>query len=100
MKTRQEKRPKMISRHDFDKLFPDRAALEKFTGQQVEWFVNDAKNICGAIDRERTERAWSYVVLKQNANGVLQVQELKENMKTEAEAEAELFRKMETAETA
>jgi hypothetical protein len=99
MKERQEKRPKMVSRYDFDKLFPDRAALERFTGRQVEWFVNDAKNICGAIDRERMERAWSYVVLKRNERGLLQVLELKEQMKTEADAERELFRKMEAAET-
>ena len=99
MQTRQIARPRMISRHEFDKLFPDRTLLESFTGQQVEWFVNESNNIVGAIDHEPRVGTWSYVVMKRNQEGILRVLELNENMISRPDAETELFLKMEAAET-
>lgn len=89
----------MISRKEFDKLFPDRPLLESFTGDLVEWFANEANSTLGAIDHEQETGTWSYVLLKRNQEDVLQVSELNENMVSRPAAEAELFRKMETAET-
>ena len=89
----------MISRKEFDKLFPNRPLLESFTGELVEWFANEANNTIGAIDHELETSTWSYVVLKRNQEGALQVSELNENIISRPAAEAELFRKMEAAET-
>ena len=99
MQTRQIARPRMISRHEFDKLFPDRPLLESFTGELVEWFADEANNTLGAIDHEQETGTWSYVVMKRNQEGALQVSELNENIISRPAAEAELFRKMEAAET-
>ena len=87
----------MISSTEFDKLFPNRPLLESFTGELVEWFANEANNILGAIDHEQKTGTWSYVVLKRNPQGVLEVSELNENIVSRPAAEAELFRKMENA---
>ena len=89
----------MISSNEFDKLFPDRPLLESFTGELVEWFANEANNTLGAIDHEQETGTWSYVVMKRNPEGVLQVSELNENIISRSAAEAELFGKMEAAET-
>ena len=89
----------MISRNDFDNLFPDRPLLESFTGELVEWFANEANNTLGAIDHEQKTGTWSYVVMKRNPEGVLLVSELNENIISRPVAEEELFRKMEAAET-
>ena len=99
MQTCQKTHPRMISRNEFDKLFPDRTLLESFTGQQVEWFVNESNNIVGAIDHEPRVGTWSYVVMKRNQEGILRVLELNENMISRPDAETELFLKMEAAET-
>jgi hypothetical protein len=88
----------MISCEEFDKLFPDRPLLESFTGELVEWFANEANTILGAIDHEQKTSTWSYVVVRKNQEGVLRVSELNENIVSRLAAEAELFRKMETAE--
>ena len=87
----------MISSAEFDKLFPDRPLLESFTGELVEWFADEANNTLGAIDHEQKTGTWSYVILKRNLEGALQVSELNENIVSRPAAEAELFRKMETA---
>jgi hypothetical protein len=55
-----------ISRTEFDKLFPNRPLLEKYTGELVEWFANEANNTLGAIDHEQRTGTWSYVVMKRN----------------------------------
>ena len=99
MQTRQKMHLRKISRTEFDKLFPNRPLLEKYTGELVEWFANEANNTLGAIDREQETGTWSYVVMKKNPEGVLQVSELNENMVSRPPAEGELFRKMEAAET-
>jgi hypothetical protein len=98
-KTSQKTHLRMISRNEFDKLFPNRPALESFTGDLVEWFANEANNTLGAIDHEQETGTWSYVVIKRNQEGVLLVSELNENIVSRPAAEAELFRKMEAAET-
>jgi hypothetical protein len=90
--------PRMISREEFDKLFPNRPLLESYTGKLVEWFANEGNNILGAIDHEPTG-TWSYVVMKRNQEGVLRVVELNEDMITRENAERELFRRMEAAQT-
>jgi hypothetical protein len=99
MKISLKKRPRMISLSEFDKLFPERPLLESFTGELVEWFANEANNILGAIDHEPKEGTWSYVVLKTNQQGDLRVMELNEKMKSRLDAETELYREMEAAET-
>ena len=99
MQTSHKTHLRMISRNEFDKLFPDRPLLESFTGELVEWFANEANNTLGAIDHEPRTGTWSYVVVKRNQEGVLQVSELNENIVSRLAAEAELFRKMEAAET-
>ena len=99
MQTSQKTHPRMISRNEFDKLFPDRPLLESFTGELVEWFASESNNTLGAIDHEQETGTWSYVVIKRNQEGALQVSELNENVVSRPAAEAELFRKMETAET-
>ena len=68
---------KSISRYEFDKLMPERSVLEKFTGKQVEWFANDAKNVIGAVDHARTGATWSYVVMKRTERDVFRILELK-----------------------
>jgi hypothetical protein len=98
MQTRQKVHLRKISRAEFNKLFPNRPLLEAYTGELVEWFANEENNILGAIDHEQREGTWSYVVLKGQQEGELRVVELKENIKTRGDAEAELFRKMEDAE--
>jgi hypothetical protein len=90
--------PRKISRDEFDKLFPNRTLLEAYTGELVEWFANEGKNILGAIDHEPRAGTWSYVVMKGNQEGELRVVDLKENIKSRTDAETELFRKMEAAE--
>ena len=98
MHTSQKTNLRMISRKEFDKLFPDRPVLETFTGELVEWFANEANNVIGAIDHEQTTGTWSYVVIKRNQEGASRVVELNENILTRLDAETELFRKMETAD--
>jgi hypothetical protein len=98
MQTSQKTQIRMISRNEFDKLFPDRALLESFTGELVEWFANEANSTLGAIDHEQETGTWSYVVMKRNQEGALQVSELNENIVSRPAAEAELFQKMETAQ--
>src|SRR5664280_1479165 len=71
MQTCQTTHPRMISRNEFDKLFPDRPVLESFTGELVEWFANEANNTLGAIDHEQETGTWSYVVIERNQEGVL-----------------------------
>jgi hypothetical protein len=99
MQTIQKTHFRMISRNEFDKLFPDRPFLESFTGELVEWFANEANNTLGAIDHEQTTGTWSYVVIKRNPEGVLTVTEVNENIVSRPAAEAELFQKMESAKT-
>jgi hypothetical protein len=99
MQTSQKSHLRMISRKEFDKLFPDRPLLESFTGELVEWFADEANNTLGAIDHEQETGTWSYVVMKRNQGGVLQVSELNENIVSRPAAEAGLFRKMEAAGT-
>src|ERR1035437_1111950 len=90
---------KAISRYEYDKLMPGRAVLERFTGKQVEWFANDAKNVLGAVDHARTGGTWSYVVMKKNVRDVFRVLELKSKLASRAEAEVRLRRAMEAAES-
>lgn len=99
MKTSEKTHLRNISRTEFDKLFPNRPLLEKYTGELVEWFANEANNTLGAIDHEQETGTWSYVVMKRNPEGVLLVSELNENIISRPAAEAELFQKMEAAET-
>ena len=99
MQTYQKTHCRIISRGEFDILFPDRPVLETFTGELVEWFANDANNTLGAIDHEQETGTWSHVVIKRNQEGVLRVSELNENIVSRPAAEAELFRKMEADET-
>src|ERR1035438_6298198 len=99
MQTSQKTHLRKISRTEFDKLFPNRPLLEAFTGELVEWFATEANNTLGAIDHEQETGTWSYVVIKRNQEGVLLVSELNENIVSRPTAEAELFRKMEAAET-
>jgi len=99
MQTRQKMHLRKISRTEFDKLFPNRSLLEAYTGELVEWFANEENNILGAIDHEQETGTWSYVVMKKNPEGELLVSELNENIISRPAAEAELFRKMEAAET-
>jgi len=98
MHPRQTPRPRKISRYEFDKLFPDRPLLEKFTGKLVEWFANEPNTILGAIDHEPRKGTWSYVVMKANREADLRVLELNESMKSRPDAETQLFQKMEAAE--
>ena len=99
MQTSQKTHLRKISRTEFDKLFPNRPLLEKYTGELVEWFANEANNTLGAIDHEQETGTWSYVVMKRNQEGILRVLELNENMISRPDAETELFLKMEAAET-
>ena len=48
MQTSQKTHLRKISRTEFDKLFPNRPLLEKYTGELVEWFANEANNTLGA----------------------------------------------------
>jgi hypothetical protein len=90
--------PRKISRDEFDQLFPARPLLEAYTGELVEWFANEANDILGAIDHERTG-TWSYVLMKKNQEGALRVIEINENIVSRSVAEAELFQKMAEVET-
>ena len=99
MQTSQKTHLRMISSKEFDKLFPDRPLLESFTGELVEWFADEANNTLGAIDHEQETGTWGYVIIKRNQGGVLMASELNENIVSRPAAEAELFRKMEAAET-
>ena len=99
MQTSEKTHLRKISRTEFDKLFPNRPLLEKYTGELVEWFANEANNTLGAIDHEQETSTWSYGVMKRNPEGVLLVSELNENIISRPVAEEELFRKMEAAET-
>jgi hypothetical protein len=88
---------RQVPRAEFDRLFPDRHALEDFTGALVECFVNEAKDIIGAVDH-RLEDDWSYVVMKRNREGQFRVVNLNAKIKKRSEAEAELLRVMKRAE--
>ena len=85
--------PRLISREEFDRLFPNRSLLESYTGELVEYYANDDDNILGAVDHEAVG-TWSYVVLKRNVDNALRVVEINENMVSHSAATNELFRKM------
>lgn len=89
---------KQVPRSEFDRLFPDRHILEDFTGAVIGCFVNEAKDIIGAVDH-RLEDDWSYVVMKRNREGQFRVVNLNAKIKKRSEAEAELLRVMKRAET-
>src|ERR1700692_4912435 len=91
---------KSITRYEYDKLMPGRSVLEAFTGKQVEWLANDAKNVIGAVDHARTGPTWSYVVMKKNARGVFRVLDLKAKLASRDEAESRLRRAVAAAESA
>jgi hypothetical protein len=95
----QVKRPRKISRSEFDQLFPNRPLLEAYTGELVEWFANETNSVLGAIDHERSG-TWSYVVMKKERDGQLRVVDINENMVSRSTAESELFQKMAAAEMA
>ncbi|SRR5260221_12907456 len=88
---------KQVPRTEFDQLFPDRHILEGFTGALVGCFVNDAKDIIGAVDH-RLEDDWSYVVMKRNREGQFRVVNLNAKIKKRSDAEAELLKTMKRAE--
>ncbi len=89
---------KSVPRPEFDQLFPDRHVLEGFTGALIECFVNDTRDIIGAVDY-RLEDDWSYVVMKRNQEGQFRVVTLDAKIGKRSDAVAELLREMNRAET-
>ncbi len=90
---------KSITRAEFDVLMPTRPVLEGFTGRQVAWFTNDANDLLGAIDQDRTQRTWSYVVLEKDGQGKYRVREMKAGIENRTFAEDRLLQAMKEKNT-
>ena len=56
---------KDIGRAEFVRRLPARSDLERFIGEEIEWFSNQRGNVIGTIARGDKSKGWNYVVLKQ-----------------------------------
>lgn len=70
---------KNIGRWEFNRLLPHHLVLESLTGEQVEWFANQAKNLIGTIALTKTGRSWNYAILRRNKLGNFQVCDIGQN---------------------
>ena len=60
---------KNISRAEFSRIFPFDSELAPYIGDEVEWYVDNAKYVIGIIAIGISGSCWSYTILRCNAVG-------------------------------
>jgi hypothetical protein len=59
-----------LSLQEFDKFRSARTAMaRRLTAQAVEWFVDDAATVLGAIAYDARDLDWSFVILGRDTHG-------------------------------
>ena len=85
-----------INRDEFEKLFPFDSELAPYIGKEVEWYVDDAKDLIGIIAKGNPSFYWSYTILKRNALGDFLVATLSMDFKDLQSARAACLQEMAT----
>jgi len=71
--------------------------LSPHMGEEVEWYVDDDRSTIGIIARGNPSSAWSYAILKRNANGEFRVSTLSQEFKDLSAARGDCLQEMEAA---
>jgi hypothetical protein len=65
-----------VSREFVDRLLPDRHAIDRFIGPEVEWLADPVGNIIGIIAEGAGSSDWGYAVLRRDEAGGYRIWDL------------------------
>jgi hypothetical protein len=81
-------------RAEFIRLLSLQSDLERWIGQEVEWFADAAGDVIGTIALAARDRGWNYVVLRKNRLGNFQASYRREDLFSLDEARADCLQAM------
>jgi len=91
---------RLISRQDFDRFEPFRAAEAEQLFEEVEWFADEDGVLIGLLARDRADDDWAYVVLGRDQQGRFRAFENEVSFLEREEARHQLISLMEHVLTA
>jgi hypothetical protein len=87
--------PRHINKADCASLLVEHGRLEGFLGLEVDWFVNETKDVVGIIGMGGTDQSWRLAVLTRQLRGSFRLRDLRcDGLYSFIAARAELLRNM------
>jgi hypothetical protein len=87
-----------ISRGDLDRFLPQRSAIGRFIGSEVEWFADRVGSILGIVAEGATDGNWGYVVLRRDEQGKYRYWDLQTRIDSRDAAHSQMVRIMATTQ--